>query len=1513
MRRHNRHMTPETIAYERALRNERRGTIIVLALAVLAIISIAALSYVSIVRIDRNATSAVASQVNFQRQVNGVTGHIGAIIGADLAGGKIVTNNVPKFDSNGNSIWPRFFEDGETWDYPFTDLDWVADPEDYGPNGNSFYEPSSANYYERVARPEEAWLASTEPRWTPNPDNTTIWPQVTNLRSALTYYPREVALDAGWWVRGDGKYVDLYDWFDKATVDGRGNPGLDLLALDTTPTELHGDPIGPEGGVWFPANASDPRLTTAVFGTFISELHDNSVPGELTNFDQRMWVDTDGDLRPDSRWTQLPEILGNLQGLNWVVAARIIDASGFANYNSHIEFNYDTNDLARVSTGRTPADFDLIGLLQTAANTTDFDASVITNQLASSFPDHLEIGLGFTTQLTSALNSQTPYTVQSYNNWTFGNRLTRAQRLAHYTLIGNSPDSTNIGGANFYRDTDLIDLRSYWATNSRALSRIEERLDGPENGGYLPGKDDNAGDFGPTRAREEVKLARHLEGPLGEAQPQAERIRADIRRLLMPVTGEGLFSPLPIANPKHPAYTSNSALAKVVLPIIEQRANAGSLTNEEVMDILAAYAWALLPEASLDPVYPDSLTTNAPASQTDPYYGGGPNGPAEAYRDQLFNAPDIGAAYAFMRAAASVVNLIDAMDDASPAFNASTIDDPPVIARIRNLPAANASLYNSGPHDVPAGLIDQGVITDEPGIFELNTVFPFATIAQDLLPQEYVGTPAEGFTVVGTERTPFLVEASSLMVYHDSQTLQETGGGPGSIGNLPEDSAEVDTGLGANFLGCIISIELGNPWPQEVRVSDYRIELVNGLTTAGVNGRRLSLDLDEINTGGTTIPPGERKIFNFLIRNDDGTGISGAFGANAEFDEIRDFWETFLDLSPNGDKELAFTPNDYEPDVYDNMYNIVTYDGFDIPSIIHSLGEDETTGQRRPATVNLIRKASTGDVPFDLLVDRMSPPSQTNNIPTFPVSGLSDTGGGERYESQPMCSLGNPEGALRIAFLSSLHRPDNRSALGFPQESGFPAYVVEDREQNVILPTADEPPIGIWWHETPPASDPNCEEVSPPPTDNLFEPANIALDDLTKDDFVYVGNVGTLSLPPFQIFCPDEPLKTKADLLMVSAFATTYYNDVNAATNLSIPDKEWVRDAWDTSRVTDFTGATPAGAWLTLSEQLAQTHNFLYWSNQDLANPYFGMLDPTRWNLSDTDPVLNWPQQRAPEVYGIPAAVRAIDCFEVIDPISTLVEGRININSAPDEVLRHIPFLSPKQQITTAAGGTLDIGAFYDERLLAVQRHRDRLDINNVQSTPWNETNLPGFRQTNQLGNAINQARGFVTAAELALLEGHEVSGGQLTGQLQANPTRFGELGNDGQTDGLPLELYGYDTTTLPPAGNLDEATYGLPEFNPVDDPEERTAIYRGMANTVTARSDIFMATFVLRGYSPSVIDGIDIDNDFGGDAQAAMDSEEFFPAYESRWLAVFDRSNIVTPTDRPRLLKLIELPVIKP
>jgi hypothetical protein len=280
-------------------------------------------------------------------------------------------------------------------------------------------------------------------------------------------------------------------------------------------------------------------------------------------------------------------------------------------------------------------------------------------------------------------------------------------------------------------------------------------------------------------------------------------------------------------------------------------------------------------------------------------------------------------------------------------------------------------------------------------------------------------------------------------------------------------------------------------------------------------------------------------------------------------------------------------------------------------------------------------------------------------------------------------------------------------------------------------------------------------------------------------------------------------------------------------------------------------------------------------------NPYVGVLDPSRFIPGS--PEMIGLSGDLPDTMRIPLALRVFDCFWPASLNSTLAQGRININTAPEQVLECLPMVSP-QYAVGAGGEPLPVGR---DRLDTILQYRDPAR----QLALKGQVALTGLRD--QVGNAP-APQGFSSTGELAVLDTWD---GANPGQLTTAATRWMQLASPASitsSDGAPLEMV---------------TDYADPSYNPIDDPEERLALYRAVSNIVTTRSDVFLAWFVIRGYEPAVIERIPITGDTVQDRLRAMDDETLRPAYESRWLVVFDRSNVRRPTDRPNVLLQVELP----
>ncbi len=80
------------------------------------------------------------------------------------------------------------------------------------------------------------------------------------------------------------------------------------------------------------------------------------------------------------------------------------------------------------------------------------------------------------------------------------------------------------------------------------------------------------------------------------------------------------------------------------------------------------------------------------------------------------------------------------------------------------------------------------------------------------------------------------------------------------------------------------------------------------------------------------------------------------------------------------------------------------------------------------------------------------------------------------------------------------------------------------------------------------------------------------------------------------------------------------------------------------------------------------------------------------------------------------------------------------------------------------------------------------------------------------------------------------------------------------------------------------------------DDYDEKLSVANALLNTVTVRSDVFCIWFVVHGYTP---EDCQVDDGF-----------PLVPSIAKRYVMVVDRSNVATPTTKPRIVMLREVPM---
>lgn len=1461
--------------------SDRRGSVMLLALGVLAILSVSAVAYVTIVRLDRAATLGTARRSSFQSQPDAVVRHMQSLLTADLFGNKIVTPDLPPEETNTDSnsppsFWPTMFEDGETWDSPSIDIGTFTtaanpDPRDLVRNGG---DASVIAFPGGVAAQDDAWLASIEPDWQSPIDSTRWYRNITNLRSAYSWSPAEPRSSTDdRWVRGDGRFIDLGDWFDPPTGNF-ADPAINLLDYSITDPDF-----GPREGNYF--TATDPDEYRVV--DFQVNRLNPSPLGAVTPSDERRWVDTDGDLRPDARW-QLLEQLGNVGGLNWVVAARIVDASALVNINTAVEFGFTER-----AEGRTPADVDLYRLLRESPSSAFTPAPAI-DRLDQAYANHIERGVALPAIIDEAIERGSLITNDALTSaWNPAQGLTRRQRDSFFFEFGRSPLKPRATRGTGYPVRDLTDLMAFAATNNPSMvSRAEQFFDGPESGGYLPLPTDLTSTVGPLRAKEQSTEVRRFSpagGPASDGRPTLEQIHDSTRRLLTPVSGTGSQSPVPVLNP----YGFRGVYALDRVPIDR------TLTSDEVTRAFHSFTWALAPLATNMPLsraflgpderraVPVEVTDETGLNSSDDvaamrntglavddypdvHYGGGDTGLARKIFERYANNP--GATFALVTSAAMALNLADAIDsDVSP--------------RIRALVKGPTNTIN-----VPTDVV-------------LTTRMPQGDVPNEVF-GDLAATASKPITVVGLEAQPFLREVATFSFYRE-QFASATANG--ILGDAADER-----------LGCVVSVELSNPFGVAVPLDNIAV-VIPATADLIVDGAAQPLVL-EFPAGTPALDPRSTRVYAFITPR-------GLTGASPDWDVVYDEIVT-----RGGFGELVDITND-----------VLTAGGE--PMFIHNMA---AAPAERP--VLLVRLDGGNNI--TAVVDRMSPPGGTAFPPAISVGGgpagisLANTFGsipvtfqnlatpGQFYDGY-FTSLGydpaderltNKEFSGQVVFSGSLTRQTVQGALG-GTPSGFDASCIEFAPERPVGGTATTPATGsnvlttradvqAWLrfdlniNDSATSSSRNNPEHMvnsfasgdqlaynlPVDQSDLFAAPKAADDTTLNTNAIVTGE-----LAPFQLFVPNQPLHDVSDVMRLSPFAHLCID--------CLPDPLNVASV-GTNDINNLRN------WITVGEQLAIASAYdPNVSSGSPANPYMATLDPTRYLIGGEMNGGTWPitgggvnEAEVPANMKIPLALRVPDCFEALSGVDPLVQGRVNINTAPRDVLRMLPMLAPTG---TQVVGSLAADDAGDGRVNKMLSYRD---AERGPSDPATGilASLPGLRAFATTPTNTQRAAmpGFATPAETALIAQWNLPTSSDPGRPFAGQTgTFADLGADlGSSDISPLQVSRY-------AGLLGTT-------NPTDDAEEVLASYRAISNIVSSRSDVFVAWFVLRGYDPETIERIAVPaSPSESDINAAMDApgSNFRPAYESRWLVVFDRSQtengtpIRRPTDRPRVLLRVELP----
>ncbi|MCL4196554.1 MAG: hypothetical protein KJZ69_03600 [Phycisphaerales bacterium] len=1104
--------------------------------------------------------------------------------------------------------------------------------------------------------------------------------------------------------------------------------------------------------------------------------------GVVTWADRMAGADTDGDGRIDARWTELLDVYGLPKEMRIFVAARIIDASAMLNLNANLEFGATQANDASAK----------VGLGRTPADidlyTLLFDGFQAWRGPAD---DNVFVSgggvsgrYGFKEHIF-ATGIQSRF-LQGGLGTTYSpiNRSTRADRENFWNSFARRPDRAGAGLAP-YGVADELELRTFaFLGNDRAQSRLETTFEGLD---FDPA--DYRTWHSPLRGR--MNQAGGVDPDWWEkvdfaaGTPTLAAIQRDYRHLLTTYNGSRPVRPWSLG---YSDTDSPATLANLNSILAANQPTA-------LQSVAGAFMWALAPQA-VDVGNGDGSDSGRTIYGTNVSWW--PSGSNES-----LHYGDGDAGYAFLKAAQLAVNAMDYYDQGSGPTIRTLVFDRAYTAPGRE----GKEIIGSFEHGkVPLQMT--GPSGSQNG----------ATI-----------------TVIGLERQPFIREVCAVNVY-------------GQLDDDPADQRwdyDPTEGKPEEWMVKILAVELGNPWPDDISTSGYRIRF----------GR------DALNSWAlpaTTIGAGESVVFYIGVDNpDNGAQPNG-----------RAAWESLVAARSA------------------------------TQSVIR-IGDDTTHLEFEDATgefdeITLWQNAIYGQpgVPTPVLVDRLRPATSNGDFPN-----IIDRESGENIPP-PGNVLGEVEFTVRVG---SMRRYCDTAGGGVA--ASFPGYIFQSP---VIIATRGRESQDEFYNDVgglgniPPTL---ISDALDPPVEYINDPSD------TK------GYAQPVNFDAFQLHVADlrdnsdstdQSFRSSVDLLLLSTAGHLHCQQIPGADpnfaekGFYVTASELLGDESLRGRMMQDLGSVgvtnvpvlldiirPAGPGLGISYFPPDFRN----DANGTPNPFVGRLDFTRFIPRSGNVAL--------VTEALPLATRILDAFDFVsvDANVPLAQGRININTAPRQVLEALPFLHPRY----AAGPVpqRDPNLRLAEALRAY-RDQGSLDMTSVDwsAGPRHTVsnlmvgNNSGLRDDATTRGVTGFTPGFTSLGETLLATKWTPINGsgpsyEIDPSVSAN-----ELPYVGGRDNSNL-TYG----PLNPNGlSVDSAWES--NYDPADDPSEHLALIRAIRNVVSTRSDVFIAYFTIVGFTPDDIRRADdASNSTVGKLTALRAS------MEQRYIVVFDRSSVSSPTDRPRVL----------
>lgn len=315
----------------------------------------------------------------------------------------------------------------------------------------------------------------------------------------------------------------------------------------------------------------------------------------------------------------------------------------------------------------------------------------------------------------------------------------------------------------------------------------------------------------------------------------------------------------------------------------------------------------------------------------------------------------------------------------------------------------------------------------------------------------------------------------------------------------------------------------------------------------------------------------------------------------------------------------------------------------------------------------------------------------------------------------------------------------------------------------------------------------------------------------------------------------------------------------------------------------------------------------------------FGLLDRGHLSLDlpapyvDLDTTGDFSTGDERRGLGVPHAMAVVSSITTLDvPINTRtpIAGLLNLNTSTEATTSVLPGLTPTYESTINPDPDI---AWFDDGTDILHDHksdvaagirsyrdksgaktRDGTSVDFFDPGSWGDMDPRDLfgRQVITGIDGLREHSGLLSVGEMLAADTLPTGGPVLGPATYARPHMIRRLGQDGNSAGVD----GVDAVRYTAGGAVDSAV-GTRDDGIADDYDEQLALFNGVANTVTVRSDVYAIWFVMHGYAREDVEGLRPD-------------DPMTPSVARRYLMVVDRSNVRRAGDKPKVLLFDELPL---